>query len=221
MKGLRSTTGSKSSVQMAQRFLWSKNPFKSFITYSGNLMKQVHCLGLTSISWEKRRARRVTRIRSQNESWSLVETVLFLRWCANRWLKEPLPIIRVQRKSTKICTKNLQRSKQLKLKCKFNHKRIHLAQVWFRRLRTRKCRAATKWRIQISIRSLEVVHLIRSAMTTLRIGEWANSTMMTITWRNRRRLRKTKATCFLASSKSRRNRLASMLLEERRRRQVR
>jgi len=219
MNGSRSTMGSRFSVQMAQRFLWSKNPSKSSTMSSGSLMKQVHCPSLTSTSWEKRRARRAKRTRSRNESWSLDRTVLFLRWCANRWLKEPTPPpTPVQRKSIRTCTKNLPRSKLLKLKCKFSHKQIRLAPVWSHQPRTRTRRVAARWKTPISTRSLVAAHPGRCEMTMLQTGEWVNSTMTTITWRSRCRLRRTKAICFSASLKSRRSRLASTPQEERRRR---
>lgn len=157
--------------------------------------------------------------RSRNEWWNLVETMLSPKWCDNRWLREPPPPTLVQKKSIKTCTKNLLKNKQPKLKIKSNRRRIRLAQVWSLRPRTRKCRVATNKRTRITTRSLVAALTKRNVMTTTPLtGEWATLPTLTITWKSRCTSRTTKAICFSASSRSRKNPLASMLPEERRRR---
>lgn len=146
---------------------------------------------------------------------------LFLKWCVNRWPKVPLPTTLVQRKSIKICTKNLPRSKLLKLKCKSNHRQTHLAQAWFHQLRTKKLKEDTKTGTQVEILARSLVEVLnnRNEMMPL-IGEWVILTTMTITWMNKLRSRRTKVICFSASSRSRRSPWASTLPEERKRKVV-
>lgn len=211
---------------MVRRYSLSKNHLRSFTMLSGSLMKQVYCPNPTSTNLGRRKRRKTSRIslrKSSNlEEVVQVRTVLFRKWCVNKWQVVPQAPIPVPRESTRIGTRSSLMSRLTRPSSRSNLKLTPSELVWSHLLRIK-----TQIKIlltSILLKSSARVPHPRKPNQMCPTGEWASSTqrtMRTTTCMSKAWLRITTSKMISsANSKSRRSPWASMLIAERRRRVV-